>query len=376
MAVTAIALPGATYSAQWWRQAMIGSIYAHAENSITCMPGVVVGMLPTGITGARVIVEPGQCVVSPAHGPRGSYVVASDTTVTLQLAPADSTYSRIDAVAVRVRDHAFDGSGATDAAIVAVTGTPSASPVAPTIPDGTLLLAHVTVPTSGNASAVDRRLWTSAIGGNMGGSQAQRLALSTANLRPGQTFTELDPATLGQTWRWNGTHWTPQFITGFRAYLGFVQREFSFDYTFAVPAGRVIAMPLRRAWGSRWDERNNLDCTVVNGYNIRVPLPGRYRIQYGMATQPDDRDIRFAIAIRTGVVATESDQGTIGTPVGTILAEDRSQGSTTRMTEVQQYQLAAGAHISATVWHNDTVTKSVYYENPFTSFVDITRLGD
>lgn len=382
MPTTAIALPGVQYSAQWWRQAVVGGTYAHAGNSISVMPGVVVGLEVVGMSGSRVSIGQGIAVVSPSDGVRGSYQVASDEVVTLQLPPADTVYSRLDAIVLRVRDAAW-GDSTTGATIEAIAGTPSVSPVAPPTPAGALLLAYAQVPTSGAVAAIDQRLWTSAIGGVMSGTREQRLALPTAHLRPGQSFTEntdapaaSPPGKQGQTWRWNGSEWTPQFVTGFRAYVGYVQREFSFDYTLAIPAGTVYAMPLRRAHGARWDERNNLNCSIINGFNIQVPISGRYRIQYGMTPQAADRDVRFAIAIRTGTVATQLDQGSIGTPAGTIIAEDRSQGSTSRLTEVQQFQLAAGDHISATVWHPETTTRNIYYENPFTSFVDVTRLGD
>lgn len=394
MAVTAIALPGTSYSAQYWRQSVIGGIYAHAANNITAIPGAVVGLRVSGIGGSQAQVEPGICVVSPSDGPRGSYQVASDAVVTLTLASPDTVYSRVDAIIVRVRDAAF-GDATTGATIEAVTGTPSVSPVAPATPDGALLLGHVTVQPSGATAAIDQRLWTAAIGGVMSGTRAQRLALPTLGLRPGQSFTEnadapgaVPPGEIGQTWRWNGTQWLPQFITGFRAYIGQVMRPFSWDYQMAIEAGRVIALPLRKAHGAVFDERNNLDCTVVNGTNIRVPYAGRYRMVASVAADSKTTPAEFFLGIRRNLNAAAGSPGTdigaIGHTAGTLLDEQpRYMGDTAanashtvHAIEVPQFRLAANDTLSVTLWHNATSTQQLRYENPYVAYLDITRLGD
>lgn len=398
MAVTALALPGEEYTAQEWRQQVHGGLYTHAGNSITAHPGVVVGLDVTGASGARALVGSGVAVISPSHGPRGSYLLASDSVLTLNLAPADTVYSRWDAVVARVRDAAW-GDASTAATIEAITGTPSVSPTYPPVPDGTLLLAYVEVPTSGTTAAVDQRLWTSAIGGAMSGTRAQRLALPTSHLRPGQTYTEnadaptaTPPGKVGQTWRWTGAQWVPDFVAGYRAYIGQVMRPFSWSYSISVPAGRVYALPLRKAHGAGFDERNNLPCTITNGANVVVPYSGRYRIRASLAAPAQTTPAEFILGIRLNLNAavgtepgTKTDIGAVGSSsAGSILDEQpkymgavaANANHTMHVVEVPTYELAAGDSLSVSLWQNSTATQYAIYENPFIAYLDVTRLGD
>ena len=72
---------------------------------------------------------------------QGVYFAENRGSSNIAVAASDPTNPRIDLVVMRVRDSAY--SGATDTvAIEVVTGTPAASPVAPTLPDSSLLLAE------------------------------------------------------------------------------------------------------------------------------------------------------------------------------------------------------------------------------------------
>lgn len=75
---------------------------------------------------------------------QGVYWCDSTSTATVSLDTADATYDRIDLIVFRVRDSAYSGSD-DDCLIDAVTGTPSASPSAPTVPDNALVLGEVLV---------------------------------------------------------------------------------------------------------------------------------------------------------------------------------------------------------------------------------------
>lgn len=75
---------------------------------------------------------------------QGSYFVENRGTTNLAISAADGTNPRIDLVVAKVEDSGY--SGATDEwSLAIVTGTPAASPVAPTQPATSLVLASVLV---------------------------------------------------------------------------------------------------------------------------------------------------------------------------------------------------------------------------------------
>lgn len=390
MAISALALPqdgsspDTSYTAEEWRQSL-GAYFAHTSNPISCIPGVVAGLAVTGLAGPSAQVAPGCCVITPTDGLRGSYLWFSNAAETVALAPADTTYSRLDAVVARVRDKSYADS-ASDATVGAVTGTPSAVPVAPPIPDGTLLLALVTVPPSGTPAANNNiKLWTSSIGGSMVGTAAQRAALATTHLRPGQEFTQTDPAAPGK-WRWSGSAWLPTFPQSSIWLLGETQRDVNFDHKFVITAGKLFAFPIRKPTGSPWTEQNTLATTSTSGFNWVAPYAGSYRIA-ARTMAPAGENGRFTLSIWKNLNATTIDQGSIGAPKpgATLLRESwtwigGSSGSNPRpvplSTEIASIRLNAGDTITVTVWHPETSSRDVYWENPHTSCLEITRWSD
>jgi hypothetical protein len=84
---------------------------------------------------------------------QGMYGWSTDANVTGSVTAADATYTRKDIVYIQVNDSsAGDGSGATTAPVLYLAGTPSASPVAPTLPARSFLVGTITVPQSGGGS--------------------------------------------------------------------------------------------------------------------------------------------------------------------------------------------------------------------------------
>ncbi len=76
---------------------------------------------------------------------QGTYFVRDSASSSVTVPTADATYDRIDLVVLTVRDTAYSGVD-DDAVLQVVTGTPSASPSAPTVPDNSIVLATVDVP--------------------------------------------------------------------------------------------------------------------------------------------------------------------------------------------------------------------------------------
>lgn len=130
-----------SHSATHDRLALAGLIGLHGptdSNAMLVIQGSPIGMsVRVGIGGCWV---PGTAVAS-----QGSYHVYNDGTVSVTLAGADPSFSRKDLIVARVQD--ADQSGIINLATVeAVTGVASSSPVLPTPPVSTAIVAIVTVP--------------------------------------------------------------------------------------------------------------------------------------------------------------------------------------------------------------------------------------
>lgn len=99
----------------------------------------------TGSPSMAVIVKSGLCAIPGTEGgTQGIYGLGNDGDVTLSIDAAHATLPRIDIVVARIRDSAY--SGVDDEGVLeVVTGTAASSPVAPTTPDNSLVLAQVAV---------------------------------------------------------------------------------------------------------------------------------------------------------------------------------------------------------------------------------------
>jgi hypothetical protein len=95
--------------------------------------------------GMSVLVAPGWGVIIGDYQPNmGVYTTYNDAITTLVIAVADPSNPRIDIVCTTVQDSYYTGS-ADDVILQVVTGTPAPSPVAPALPDNSMLLATVAV---------------------------------------------------------------------------------------------------------------------------------------------------------------------------------------------------------------------------------------
>lgn len=83
---------------------------------------------------------------------QGSYYIESTAVENVVIAAADSTNARIDLIVATVRDDSY-GAGSDDWILQAVQGTPAAVPVAPSVPDSSIVLAEVDV--AANETAIE-----------------------------------------------------------------------------------------------------------------------------------------------------------------------------------------------------------------------------
>lgn len=130
-------------------------------------PSSVEGLEPS-VSGGTYTVSPGLAVISKdVDGALGAYRVALSQAVVESVPAADSVNARKDVIYLRVFDTDVDGLGLREGQVVYEEGTPSVTPVEPTVPADALFLASVDVPAAGqgNPTLQDRRVYTVASGG-------------------------------------------------------------------------------------------------------------------------------------------------------------------------------------------------------------------
>lgn len=138
---------------------------------------------------------------------QGAYIYTLDATTNLTIGAAHASLTRIDLIAVRIRDSTYDTSGARDGGLVVIAGTPGSG--APSLPiDATYwTLASVTVAaldTAINTADIsDVRRFTAALGGTIECTSTTR---PTTAPSAGQVIYETDT---GLYLRYNGTAWVP-----------------------------------------------------------------------------------------------------------------------------------------------------------------------
>ena len=115
----------------------------------------------TGTPAMSVDVAGGRAIIQGTEGTyQGPYIVENRGSTTVTVTAADVSNPRLDLVVAKIEDQAY--SGAVNAWVLAVVaGTPAASPVAPSMPANSILLATVAVgaaaATITNANITDGR---------------------------------------------------------------------------------------------------------------------------------------------------------------------------------------------------------------------------
>lgn len=181
------------------------------EGTLTTRDGLIAGgtgLAATGVGAMQVQINTGRAIIQGTTA-QGAYPVAVTAPVTLTVPDGHAQHPRIDAVAIRLYDALYDTSQQTAVQLEIVTGTPSATPSAPSLPNSSLRLWEIAVPAGTSAGTggiswasalTDRRRYTSAYGGIL----PRGFSLSFSGGYAGQyrdNGTELE--------RWSGTAWDP-----------------------------------------------------------------------------------------------------------------------------------------------------------------------
>lgn len=192
---------------------------------------------------------------------QGMYGWASDANISGGVNAADATYDRKDIVYIQVNDSsAGDGSGAKEAPVLYLAGTPNASPVAPALPVRSFLVGTITVPKVGGGSpsvALNPARFVAA---------GARLPVASAADRPtnphlGQEIVRLDRNNHVQAW--GGTAW--RWVSRPERYYANVTDFNQTGGSVAKLIGTVTAAPTRSyATQARVNGRLSVICGAIN----------------------------------------------------------------------------------------------------------------
>lgn len=100
----------------------------------------------TGTPSMAVTIAAGSAIIAGSQtATQGNYIAFNDALITTAIATANPSLARIDRVCLVVQDAYYGGTANNQVLVQVVTGTASASPIAPTAPDNSLTLATVLV---------------------------------------------------------------------------------------------------------------------------------------------------------------------------------------------------------------------------------------
>jgi hypothetical protein len=231
-----------------------------------------------------VDVAGGLCIIDGTESAtQGSYVCRSDATPTnVVIAASSPTLPRIDIVVAKVQDAFY--SGVTNAwSIVAVTGTPAASPVAPSAPANSLLLANISV--AANATSVvtgnitDKRvvghgnLYT----GDFVCTSTTRPAVPWTGMTIYETDTKNDLLWDGTTWQTRGKVGGTPYAMAQGAYTTSMSAQSNKSDAVTFPTGRFSVAPqvyamIQSTNAGTWQLILRADTLTTTGCNINVAM--------------------------------------------------------------------------------------------------------
>lgn len=108
---------------------------------------------PLGTPGMAVNISAGHAIIAGTQtSTQGFYIAYNDATASVSIAAASTTNPRIDLIVVTVQDAYYGGTSNNQVIFQAITGTPSGSPVPPTAPVNSIVLARIAV--AANATAI------------------------------------------------------------------------------------------------------------------------------------------------------------------------------------------------------------------------------
>ncbi|MFJ9827290.1 hypothetical protein ACIRSU_23470 [Streptomyces sp. NPDC101160] len=179
-------------------------------------PGIVPGGFAlTGDSAMQCTIGTGRAVIQGYETAQGAYMIAVTAPESITIPDGDPQYGRIDVIELAVLDDTYDKSGATDAVIRLIKGTPSATPQIPASgPGSSFQLYTISVPAGTSAG-------TGGIGWTTGAVTTKHYPMTAlGGIMPTSGFNGVYAGQYrdvsGQLQRWDGTAWVgyPKAIGG------------------------------------------------------------------------------------------------------------------------------------------------------------------
>jgi hypothetical protein len=215
MTITFLAPDGVAITAQQERQAKAAMYAPGRGRRLGGRSGFRVDTPDTVLTATSTTWTLGPCaaMIDPeATTHQGFYGWANDANVTGTVTAAHDTNPRKDIVYIQINDStAGDGSGAVNADVKYLAGTPAVTPSAPAVPARSFLVGTITVPQVGGGSPtveINKAKFVAAGGILPVFSVTDRANISIPVV--GQEIQRMDLtqiSTTGIREKWNGTNW-------------------------------------------------------------------------------------------------------------------------------------------------------------------------
>ncbi|MFB7517833.1 hypothetical protein [Streptomyces sp. NPDC056144] len=165
------------------------------------------GFWTEGTTAMTATVSEGRAVIQ-GDITQGVYPVTLPLSQVVTFEAGDAQFARIDLIVIRVYDHLYDSSSRNEAKVEIIKGVPAATPQVPAVPDRSLVLYEVLVPSAASAgnggipwatSLLDRRTPVVSLGGIL-----PVVGTEKPGVYPGQY-----QDSGGALQRWDGSAWVP-----------------------------------------------------------------------------------------------------------------------------------------------------------------------
>ncbi|MBX9423499.1 MULTISPECIES: hypothetical protein [Streptomyces] len=185
------------------------------ETPLRSRAGIVPGGFAlTGSAPMQATIGTGRAIVQGDDTAQGAYLVAVTAPESFTLTDGNPQYDRIDLIELAVLDDTYDRSGATQAVVRLVEGTPEATPaVPPSGPGSTIPLYTIRVP-KGTSAGTGGVLWSTAV------TTQHWPAVALGGIMPASGFKGAYAGqyrdTAGLLQRWDGTNWVsyPKAVGG------------------------------------------------------------------------------------------------------------------------------------------------------------------
>ncbi|WP_328943077.1 hypothetical protein OG259_17335 [Streptomyces sp. NBC_00250] len=133
------------------------------ETPLRSRPGIVPGgFVLAASTPMQCTIGTGRAIVQGKDTAQGAYLVAVTAPEILTLADGDPQYDRIDLIELAVVDDAYDRTGATEAVVRLVKGTPAATPTAPASGPGSTIPLYTVLVRKGTSAGTGGVQWSTA----------------------------------------------------------------------------------------------------------------------------------------------------------------------------------------------------------------------